>query len=460
MNAFTVAFQVPNLLRSLVADAALSSAFVPVFSELLEKGDRKRAWRVASTLFWLLLLGLGAVTALCIVIAPLIIAPFGDPGGDVDLAVGLSTRPLSDRRPARRLRDHRRDPQQLRALHGARADAGLLEPRDHRRSHTRSPARRHDRREALRLRDLDRHRDGDPGAAPDSLAAWPRRSPACRHRLAGPGRRARLRPHAAGDNRPRPHQLQPGREHAVRVAVSRPRSRRRARSTPRFGSTCSRKGCSRSQSRQSSSLACRRLAARRGSRRASGTRSRSASARSPSRSCPASVFTAVLATPITRIIYERGAWGPEATAVDRRCARRVFARPHLQRSDADAEPRLLQPPDALDSDGDRASATSSLNTILAAALYRPRDRGGSRSRPRSRTSPALLRSSFVFRRRIGRIEFGETAAPSSASPIASAALAIVAYPVWYFLDDALGRSLGGQLASLGTALVSGRQPPT
>src|SRR4051812_22363330 len=90
INAFTVAFQVPNLLRSLVADAALSSAFVPVFSELLERGDRKRAWRVASSLFWLMLLGLGAVTALFIVIAPLIIAPFGQPGGDEALAVGLS----------------------------------------------------------------------------------------------------------------------------------------------------------------------------------------------------------------------------------------------------------------------------------------------------------------------------------------------------------------------------------
>ena len=90
VNAFTVAFQVPNLVRSLVADAALSSAFVPVFSELLEKGERKRAWRVASTLFWLMLLGLGALTALFIVIAPLVIAPFGDPGGDKELAIGLS----------------------------------------------------------------------------------------------------------------------------------------------------------------------------------------------------------------------------------------------------------------------------------------------------------------------------------------------------------------------------------
>ena len=90
INAFTVAFQVPNLIRSLVADAALSSAFVPVFSELLEKGEKKRAWRVASTLFWLLLLGLGGLVALLIVFAPLIIAPFGDPGGDQQLAITLS----------------------------------------------------------------------------------------------------------------------------------------------------------------------------------------------------------------------------------------------------------------------------------------------------------------------------------------------------------------------------------
>jgi putative peptidoglycan lipid II flippase len=90
INAFTVAFQVPNLVRALVADAALSSAFVPVFSELLERGDRKRAWRVASSLFWLTLLVLGGVTALFIVLAPWIIRPFGNPGGDRALAVGLA----------------------------------------------------------------------------------------------------------------------------------------------------------------------------------------------------------------------------------------------------------------------------------------------------------------------------------------------------------------------------------
>ena len=90
INAFTVAFQIPNLVRALVADAALSSAFVPVFSELLEKGERKRAWRVASSLFWLMLLGLTALTALFVLIAPWVIDIFGNPGHDKALAVGLS----------------------------------------------------------------------------------------------------------------------------------------------------------------------------------------------------------------------------------------------------------------------------------------------------------------------------------------------------------------------------------
>ncbi len=90
INAFTVAFQLPNLVRALVADAALSSAFVPVFSELLEKGERKRAWRVASTLFWLMLLGLSALTAIFILVAPWVIGIFGNPGHDRALAVGLA----------------------------------------------------------------------------------------------------------------------------------------------------------------------------------------------------------------------------------------------------------------------------------------------------------------------------------------------------------------------------------
>jgi putative peptidoglycan lipid II flippase len=87
INAFTVAFQIPNLVRTLVADQALTAAFVPVFSELLAKGERARAWRVASTLFWLFLLALTGLTALFILIAPWVMQLFGYEG---DLVVGLA----------------------------------------------------------------------------------------------------------------------------------------------------------------------------------------------------------------------------------------------------------------------------------------------------------------------------------------------------------------------------------
>ena len=90
INAYTVASQIPTLVRAFVGDAALSGAFVPVFSELLAKEEKARAWRVASTIFWLVLIGVSLLTAVLILIAPLLILPFGDPGGDPDLAVTLT----------------------------------------------------------------------------------------------------------------------------------------------------------------------------------------------------------------------------------------------------------------------------------------------------------------------------------------------------------------------------------
>jgi putative peptidoglycan lipid II flippase len=86
INAFTVAFQVPNLVRALAADMALGAAFVPVFSELLDKGERARAWRLASTFLWLTVLVLGAVTGLFMLIAPWVMSLFGYG----DLAAGLA----------------------------------------------------------------------------------------------------------------------------------------------------------------------------------------------------------------------------------------------------------------------------------------------------------------------------------------------------------------------------------
>jgi putative peptidoglycan lipid II flippase len=92
VNAFEIAFLIPNTIRALVADSALSGAFVPVFSDLLVKGERNRAWRVASSMFWLMLLGLGGLTALFVVIAPWVMGIFnygpGTPFGA--LAAGLA----------------------------------------------------------------------------------------------------------------------------------------------------------------------------------------------------------------------------------------------------------------------------------------------------------------------------------------------------------------------------------
>lgn len=92
MSAFQAAFLVPNLVRALFADAALQAAFVPVFSELLDRGERREAFRVASTLFYIMLLSLGLITGLFILLAP-VIMPLFAPGlnaENTDLMIGLS----------------------------------------------------------------------------------------------------------------------------------------------------------------------------------------------------------------------------------------------------------------------------------------------------------------------------------------------------------------------------------
>jgi putative peptidoglycan lipid II flippase len=92
MSAFTIAFQVPNLVRALFADAALQPAFVPIFTEQLEKRNYREAFRLASTLLLLVTLALGAITALFVLVAPLLmplVAP-GFEGEILDLTVALS----------------------------------------------------------------------------------------------------------------------------------------------------------------------------------------------------------------------------------------------------------------------------------------------------------------------------------------------------------------------------------
>jgi putative peptidoglycan lipid II flippase len=79
ISAFTIAFQIPNLVSNLFANAALSAAFVPVFTELLQQGRRREALRLASTLFWIILIVLGAISAVFILAAGLIMPLFTGP---------------------------------------------------------------------------------------------------------------------------------------------------------------------------------------------------------------------------------------------------------------------------------------------------------------------------------------------------------------------------------------------
>ena len=91
-SAFTIAFQVPNLVSNLFANAALSAAFVPVFAELLQEGRKKEAFRLASTVFWIMLIVLGAVTAVFILAAGTIMPLFIASGHDISgaLTAGLA----------------------------------------------------------------------------------------------------------------------------------------------------------------------------------------------------------------------------------------------------------------------------------------------------------------------------------------------------------------------------------
>lgn len=68
-DAYSVAFRIPNLLRDLLAEGALSSAFVPTFTASLVQEDRERAHRLADLALAGLLLLTGALGLLGAVFA-------------------------------------------------------------------------------------------------------------------------------------------------------------------------------------------------------------------------------------------------------------------------------------------------------------------------------------------------------------------------------------------------------
>ncbi len=72
-DAFFVAFRIPNLLRRLFAEGSLSIAFIPVFTESIEKNGKDDAFHLARSAIKILTILLILISILGIIFSPLII---------------------------------------------------------------------------------------------------------------------------------------------------------------------------------------------------------------------------------------------------------------------------------------------------------------------------------------------------------------------------------------------------
>jgi putative peptidoglycan lipid II flippase len=83
MDAFTAAFRIPNLLRDLFAEGALSTAFVTTFSKTIARGGNDAAWRLANKVATLTAVVLGVICIAGMVFSGQLVstlAPGFDPG--------------------------------------------------------------------------------------------------------------------------------------------------------------------------------------------------------------------------------------------------------------------------------------------------------------------------------------------------------------------------------------------
>ena len=93
-DAFRIGFRVPNLLRDLFAEGALSAAFVPTYARIRKEQGQDEAFHLANRLLTFLAVVLGVVVVLAIAFAwPIVatIAPgFDDAPGKAALTVRLT----------------------------------------------------------------------------------------------------------------------------------------------------------------------------------------------------------------------------------------------------------------------------------------------------------------------------------------------------------------------------------
>ena len=95
MDAYNVAFRVPNLLRDLFAEGAMTAAFVPAFTRTLAERGREHAWRLGNLVINALLLITGGVVVLSMLFAEpitsaIVASEFASVPGKLELTTTLT----------------------------------------------------------------------------------------------------------------------------------------------------------------------------------------------------------------------------------------------------------------------------------------------------------------------------------------------------------------------------------
>jgi len=94
MDAYNIAFRIPNLVRDLFAEGAMSAAFVPTFTRTLAAEGRDRAWRLGNLVVNALLLATGVIVVAGMVFAwPITTAfasAYSEVPGKLELTVSLT----------------------------------------------------------------------------------------------------------------------------------------------------------------------------------------------------------------------------------------------------------------------------------------------------------------------------------------------------------------------------------
>ena len=94
MDAFYVAFRIPNLMRDLFAEGAMSAAFVPTFTRRLTTETRASAWQLGTQLINALVVVTGVLVVAGIVFAEpvtrLFAADFADVPGKLELTIRMT----------------------------------------------------------------------------------------------------------------------------------------------------------------------------------------------------------------------------------------------------------------------------------------------------------------------------------------------------------------------------------